>query len=270
MRIRSIIYCTLILLIAGQVAGSECISIIGGMTRQATVQPGSKIEGKVFLRNTSDKPGQVKIYQTDYLFYANGKSLYGDPGKTPRSNASWITYTPHQFTIPPKEIASVYYTIQVPEDPKLFGTYWSMLMVEPIATDSLEMPSTKEGEVRVGIHTVMRYAIQMVTSIGETGARNIRFADKQILTDGSKRVLQMDIENVGERWLNPMVWAEIYDENGLSLGRFEGNRMRLYPECSGRFQIDLSQLAKGDYNALVVADNGDEHVFGSQYKLAVK
>ena len=269
-RTRSVILCLFVLLASCGTAMSAGISMLGGMTRQATVQPGSRTEGKIFLRNTSDQPHEVKVYQTDYMFYADGKNMYGDPGKTVRSNASWITFTPHQFTIPPGETSTVYYTIQAPADNKLNGTYWSLLMVEPIAPGSLEPPKPKKDEVLVGVKTVMRYAVQMVTTIGDTGSRNIKFINKQLSNENGKLFLQLDIENTGERWLNPQIWAEIYDESGASLGRFEGNKMRLYPECSGRFRIDFSQLPKGKYNALVVADNGDENVFGSQYNLEIQ
>jgi len=43
--------------------------------------------------------------------------------------------------------------------------------------------------------------------------------------------------------------------------------MRIYPGTSVRHKIDLSSLPGGKYMALVVADNGDEYIFGAQYTL---
>ena len=51
------------------------------------------------------------------------------------------------------------------------------------------------------------------------------------------------------------------------MGRFEAGRMGIYPGCSARFRIDLSGLPAGRYKAIVVADCGDENVFGAQYDL---
>lgn len=248
-------------------AGAGSVSVIGGLTREATLQPGGRTEGRIVLRNNSDEPQEVKVYQTDYLFWADGRNEYGEPGGVPRSNARWIVHTPQQLMVPPQSTESVHYTIQAPAQEDLRGTYWSILMVEPIAAEMLEPSQPEEGRVTIGIRTVMRYAIQMVTHIGDTGTRELKFADKQLIAEGEQRTLRLDLENTGERWLIPQVWAELYDEQGASLGRFEGGRVRIYPGCSVRYQIDLSEVPPGKYRALIVADNGDEYVFGAQYDL---
>jgi len=266
----TVIIMGLLLGVVAQSAFAAGVSVVGGLTREVSLQPGSKTEGRIILRNGTDKPQQVKVYQTDYLFWADGRNEYGEPGTTPRSNARWITHTPQQLTIPPKSTESVYYTIQVPAQEDLKGTYWSMLMVEPLAGESLEPPKAEEGKVAIGVRSVMRYAIQMVTHIGDTGTRDLKFQDRQLVVDGGKRLLRLDLENTGERWLKPLVWMELYDEQGASMGRFEGGRFRIYQGCSARYLIDLSEVPAGRYKALIVADNGDEHVFGAQYELELR
>jgi len=82
--------------------------------------------------------------------------------------------------------------------------------------------------------------------------------------------LQLDLENTGQRYLRLLVWAELYDEQGTSVGRFQAGRRGVYPGCSTRFHADLSQVPPGKYNALVVADNGDEYVFGARYDLEIE
>lgn len=260
----------LLVALGTEIALAAPVSVLGGLTREIVLQPGARSEGRIVLRNNTDQPQEVKVYQTDYLFWADGRNEYGEPGSTPRSNARWIVYTPHQLTVPPKATESVYYTIQVPQQADLRGTYWSMLMVEPISAETLEPPRQEEGKVTIGIRTVLRYGIQMVTHIGDTGERNLRFADRQLVVEGGKRTLRLDLENTGERWLRPTVWAELFDERGMSLGRFEGGRFRIYPGCSVRYQIDLSEVPAGKYRALIVADNGDEYVFGAQYELDLR
>ena len=265
-RIIALCICT-VLTLAGTARAD--VDIVGGLTRQMTMLPGDKVEGKLLLRNNADRPDHVKIYQTDYSFSADGKDMYPDPGKAERSNASWITFTPRDINIAPRETISVYYTVQMPSDSKLSGTYWSMLMVEPLPDDSM-LANSKNAGIHVGIRMVTRYAVHMVTNIGDSGARDVRFSNGRIVDGTDKRTAFFDVENTGERWLNPQLWAEVFDESGVSLGRFEGDKMRLYPGCSGRFRLDLSRLPKGNFSALVVADNGDEHVFGSQYKFQLK
>jgi hypothetical protein len=260
-----------LLLTAAGAAFSGDVYVVGSLTREATLQPGGKTEGRIILRNTSDEPREVRMYQTDYLCYADGGSVYGDPGSVERSNAPWVTFAPQQLVVPAGEIGSVYYSVEVPGDLEAEGTYWSMLMVEPLGKPSPGSSGSDEGDQNVGIRTVLRYGIQVVTNIGNTGSREMAFRDKSLLAaEDGKRVLRLDIENTGKRWLTPLVWADLYDENGVSVGRFEGGRLRLYPGCSGRFNIDLTQIPKGAYQALIVADNGDDCVFGAQCRLEIE
>lgn len=246
------------------------VLVIGGLSQEKRAKPGESFKGAILLKNTGQSSAEVKVYQTDYFFYADGRNIYGEPGKTPRSNARWLSLSPSRLVIPPQDTASVYYTLQVPMDKELKGTYWSMVMVEPIPKTSPESIQAEKGKVKLGVQTVIRYGIQIVTDIGDTGKRQIRFSDKRLISQEGKKILQIDIENTGERWLSPLVWADLYDTQGKSIGRFEGGKFRIYPGCSVRHRIDLTKVPAGKYNALVVVDNGDESVFGARYNLEIK
>jgi hypothetical protein len=247
------------------------ISVVGDLTHERSLKPGESFEGTILLRNRGTDAGEVKVYQTDYFFTADGKNSYDKPGTQKRSNAAWITLSPSRLTVPPGETASVTYLVKVPDQPDLKGTYWSMIMVEPIAPTSPESVKPEKGKVKVGLATVIRYGVQMVTNVGPAlGEGNIRFLDKKLVRDGEKRIFQIDLENISDRTLSPLLWVELYDKGGRFIGRFESRRTRIYPGCSVRHQIDLSDVPKGDYKAVVVADNGDENVFGAEYTLSVK
>ena len=248
-------------------AGSG-ITIIGGLTRYASLKPGGQAEGRILVQNLGTEPQEVKAFLTDYLFFADGRNLYDPPGTHPRSNAAWVTFTPSQFIVPAQDTVIINYVLQVPPEEKLTGTYWSMLMVEPITT-ALDAPAAEKDKLKLSVQTVLRYGIQLIADIDGTGASSVRFVRQQLVKQNDKCLLVLDIENNGERYLTPLVWAEIFDSEGASLGRFEAGRIRVYPACSARFLIDLTQLSTGKYSALVVADNGDEAVFGAQLKLEI-
>jgi len=239
------------------------------MTHQYKLESGGKTTGAIVLKNSSDGPSDVKIFQTDYAFMADGKTIYDDPGNMTRSNAKWITFTPQQITIPAGETETVYFTVQAPQDKNLTGTYWSVLMVEPMPPSSLEPPKSEPDKVNIGIRSVMRYAIQIVTSIGDTGKSSVKFANKKLIVKTNHRSMQVDIENIGDKWLTPQIWADIFDESGKPFGRLTGNKLRIYPGCSARFEIDMSSLSKGKYNALLVADNSDDNIFGTQCQFEI-
>jgi len=252
-------------------AAAPCLAgivVVGALTHEAELTPGGMTQGRIMVRNDSEHPQQVKVYQNDYLFHADGTNLYGDPGSVARSNAAWISFSPRLMTIQAGETVPVHYALRVPSDPSLRGTYWSLLMVEPIPDGTLDPEGPKNKSMAVA--TILRYAVQMVTHIGNTGACESTIIDKRLVTDNGASALFVDIENTGERWLRPLVWLEVYDDRGAPRGRIEGQQLRIYPGCSVRFQIDLTTLPSGDYTGLLIADNGDEHVFGARYGFSIK
>lgn len=239
------------------------------LSRERTVQPGENYRGTITLRNRDGEPRAVKVYQADYLFFSDGRNVYGGAGSLERSNAGWITFSPRLLDVPPNGSSTVEFAVSVPRDETLVGTYWSLIMVEELASAPPSGQSVSpESEAQAGVRQVLRYGIQVVTHIGDTGIRALRFADKTLtVTADGRRTLRADIENTGERALRPYVWVELYDDSGQRFGRFQTDRRRLYPGTSARYTIDLSDAPGGSYLALVVVDNGDEHVFGAQYSL---
>jgi len=247
------------------------ISIEGGLTHEKVSSAPGMYQGEIVIRNQDETPQELKVYLSDYSFNYEGETFYGDPGKDARSNASWITLSPSRVTIPPKDTATIGYSIAVPDDKSLVGTYWSMIMVECISKDSPESSSAqKEKKLSLGITQIMRYAIQVITHINDTGTKRIRFIQSKVLRENEARILQVDLENIGERLVRPQLWTELYTSDGVSLGRFQGEQFRIYPNTSKRFRIDISRAPSGTLKAIVVADFGENDLMGIQYTLKLE
>ena len=244
--------------------------IVGDLTHQKETIIGKTYQGTITIQNIGQESEEIKAYQTDYLFFSDGKVIYGDPGETPRSNASWISISPKQITIPAQGLASVNYIIKVPDDESLTGTYWSIIMIEPVPEGSPESSRNEENDINLGVRQIFRYGIQMVTHIGDTGTRNLSFIGSRLSKTNGKRMLELDIENTGERWLRAEVWCEIYDDKGYFSGKFEGSKLRIYPDTSVKFSIDLTSLIPAEYKALVIADCGENDMFGITFNLILK
>ena len=182
----------------------------------------------------------------------------------PRSNASWITFGPRQVSIPANEKMVINYQIQVPASDSLSGTYWSVFMVEP--TNPVEDVQKKNG---ISIRTVMRYAIQLITHIEDTGHIQIKFLNTNVIKEGKKRIMEIDIENTGERLARPFVWVEFYNVEGDHIGKFDGRIRRLYPSTSIRQKIDISAVPPDTYKALIIADCGNDEIFGINYTIRI-
>jgi hypothetical protein len=242
------------------------ISVIGNLARTTTIKPGDAFEGVILVKNTGTAPADARIFQCDYLMHCDGSNDYGEPGKTPRSNANWITLSPSRLKLAPGEMQPVRYKGRAPADAKLRGSYWSMIIVEPSSAPAVT-PEGKPDTVALGLQTSVRFAVQIVTEIGKTGTRSLQVLEKCLVKADGKRFFQLDIGNDGERLLIPAIGVELFDQKGASLGRFDAGRTRIYPTCSVRAKVDLTDLPCGKYVAMVLLDSGDTQVMGAQYDL---
>lgn len=243
----------------------------GPMHYEHTLAPGGAAKGSFTLQNPTTRPQTVKLYQTDMLSMAGGKVAYGPVNSTPRSNSQWIVITPQQLNLAPGQSATVYYLIQLPNDVALAGSYYSMIMVEPLRVSDLAPVAPIAGQGQFSFDARTRYGIAITTNIGETGARGMRYTDRRVLTTAQGSVLQVEMENTGERRLGLHIYADVYDEQGVAAGHIELERdVAIQPGCVRSASIPLANLRPGKYSALVVADNGDEYVYGARYDLEIK
>jgi hypothetical protein len=247
--------------------GRAQVGIVNGLTQEKVCKPGEAFQGFITVRNYGAAAEDVRIYQTDYSFTFDGKSYYDPPGNAGRSNASWTTTGQNQLTIPGSSQVDLRYAVKVPDDPSLIGTYWSVIMVEVLPKTEAAPPGAPQKEPSLGITQVMRYAVQIVTHIGDTGSRKLEFVGMELLQETGQKTFQVDVQNTGERWLRTYSRLEIYNLKGDLVGKFEGERLRTYPGTSTRFKFDVSHVMEGRYKALVVLDNKDSYVFGAQYTL---
>lgn len=241
---------------------ADGLQVLGPLTHVTTLAPGGSASGTIPLRNGSAGAVAVAIDVQDYQVHADGHTDFAPPGTIDRSNAAWVRFAPDHLVLPPGAGADIAWTIAIPADATPApGTWWSVLVVAP-DTD----PTAPEAE-GVAVHTVFRYALQMVTEVGEAPPAELAFDQTRLVATDDHAQLQVDVSNPGRRWVTPDVWATVFRDDGTDLGRFDGGRLRLYPGSSGRFAMDLTGLPAGRYTALVVADGGDDAAFGSQLAL---
>jgi hypothetical protein len=257
------------MLVLAPLAARAQVGITNGLTQEKSCKPGEAFESFVTLRNNGPQEETVRIYQTDYTFTADGKSYYDAPGKGKRSNAAWVTVASKQVTIPGLATLDVKYTCRVPANPALAGTYWSIVMFEVVPKAERLKRDADKQDIAFGVSQVMRYGVQIVTHLGETGARSLKFLSTELLQTKAGKTLQVDLENDGERWLRPFSTVEVYSDKGDLVTKIEGERWRLFPGTSARFKFDVSALKPGAYNALIVFDNKDSSVFGVRYDLTI-
>lgn len=245
------------------------VSVVGTLARTVALKPGEAFEGDIVLKNSDRTQAELHVSQTDYLFDATGRNQYGAPGQNPRSNAGWMIITPSRLRLGPGETQTVHYKGRAPADAKLRGSYWSMIMVAPETAPAIT-PDGKPDQIAVGVSCVVRVGVQIVTNLGHDAPRSLAIVKKSLAREADRRILQLDVANDGEQLLIPTVTVELFDRKGVSLGRFEAGRARVYPGCSIRAEADLSRVSPGHYTAMVLLDTGDADVMGAQYDLEIQ
>ena len=246
-------------------AAEAQIAVVGSTVEERVGAPGETYTGTIVVRNLTQQNQPVTIYQTDYVFFADGTSLFAEPGTTPRSNAKWVTPTVRSLLIPPASEMAVTYTVKIPATDSLVGTHWSMIMVEGAAT---EPGRSSGGRPQVGLGAVVRYGVQVATHIRDSGSRKVEFANSKFLTnDDSTQTFELDVKNVGERAYRPALWIEVYDDQGTLRANARQERGLLFPGTSLKQSFALGKLAAGSYRAVVFADSGEDAVFAAQYTL---
>lgn len=245
---------------------SAQVAVDGELTRYRESSPGDVYEGSISIHNTGSKEEQVKVYIRDYFFSSDGSTSYGEPVDNERTNAKWITFFPTDIVLPPGGREEVKYTVRVPGNDELEGTYWSMLFIE-------DVPDKEEAEVdttqTLSILQVIRFGIQLITDMEGETLTQLQFSNIALHSKETGRELEVHMTNVGNKWLKPELYAELYDETGQFVGRYYGEKARLFPSTSVSRVIDLSSVNNGSYRVLLIADCGDDLLFGGRYSLVI-
>lgn len=255
---------------------SADISLIGDMLEQYDSAPGGNYSGSFTVRNIGQKDESVRIFVTDYTYKADGTSHFHESTPNPaheRSNATWVTLDTQKALIAPGEERVVRYSVRVPDQQPVKGTFWSVLIVEP----EIEIQETDTG---VSLTPIFRYAVQIMNHFRDGAKANLKVDDCKVdvqrvkhenKPDASDKEVAyvLDIENDGELGLNPEVTVELLDKDGKTV--FEGKRPKswLLPKCSVRARFDISTLPSGKYSGIVTMDAGGENYFGDQNEVTV-
>lgn len=240
------------------------IVVINGLTHIHQTNEGEIVKGVIEVQNNGFETKAVRVYQKDYLFSHEGEVFYNSPGSNLRSNAKWIDFSPSYLELAPQQKTVINYQITIPEGEQLSGSYWSVLMVEGILPIAPDLP--KNG---LNISTIMRYAIQVATNIGETGTNSLDFIEAKLDKIDGNPVGSIAVINNGERLLIPAVSIELFNEEGVSVGIKKATKKKIYPGTSTRFILDLDDLPKGNYQAVVLADCSEADVFGLNLSLSL-
>ncbi len=254
-----------LLLLAKAVLGGGEVAVLNGLAHEFNVTPGNTYQGRIELQNAADNVQVVTLYQTDMSTLFTGETFYTDSLENNRSNKKWIKLSNLDATIESKEKRSIEFEVNVPKSDSLFGTYWSVIMVEP--RDPIHIQKDKSG---YNIQSKVRYAIQIICNIGETGITDLKFINISQKKYNDKYYLEVDIENTGQILIKPTLSLELFNNEGYSLPIIKSEKQRIFPQSSKKIILDLLDIKPGVYQGILIADCATDDLFGVNITLHLK
>lgn len=262
--LKAIIFTTIFAFLTVSVSNANIV-VLNGLTHENRGQPGETYRGTIQIQNIGKREKSARIYLKDYWFSYAGESKHDPAGTMERSNAKWITYNPELLTLDSNEIATIDYEIKIPDNDSLIGTYWSVIMVEGIT-----IPDTSTINSGVKINTAIRYAIQIITNIGNSGISDLQFLGIELGRENENNILNVTIKNIGERILRSEMSLELFDESGNSFGVIKSDRRKTFPGTSAKATLILKDIKPGNYKGILVADCGEDRMFGTNLSIEIE
>ena len=233
------------------------ISIQDRLTNIFDVSIGEVINSSINIHNGSNEHVNIRITRADFIKNANDEIFYLEPGRYVRSNANWIR-VPQVISIRPDQSVSLPYSIHVPNDNKLYGSYWSIIIIE-------EEPN-RNDIVGHALSISVRYIIQIITNIYGTGTLDLRFRELTFSND----YVSFIITNTGSLWFDTNVKIDIVDDRAEFIGSFTSKGNRVFPELETSVRIPVNLESNQVYHAIIIADCGNNNIFGHQVTFSIE
>lgn len=243
------------------------IVVLNGLSHTYKVENGKVYKGKIEIENTGSQPQNVKLFLQDFSYKSDGTISYSAPHTNGRTNIDWIKFNTNLVTLKGKQKTEIYYEITIPHTISEPGSYWSVIMVEPV--EEIKPSETKQG---VSITSIIRYAIQVITDFDSDKAKpDLKFESVKIEKEEGVKLAKINIANNGNLYCKPSATLEIYNrKNGDKIGTFSSLEMGLLPHTSKSFPIDISKVPPDKYNAVIIATDENENAFALNVELEVK
>ncbi|MBO6517864.1 MAG: hypothetical protein JJ975_15065 [Bacteroidia bacterium] len=254
-----------ILLVFSMAATTKAsLVIVNGLSHEHIVQVGNRSQGSIVIKNTAETPKRAKIYKSDVEHNCDGQTQFNENTERDRCNSDWTLLSDNEIVISGGQSYTLTYEIEPKTDVEQNGSYWGVIMVEEIK--DLDTLTPQRG---VTVTSLIRYAIQIVTHFENENVKNLEIIGVDIDTTKEVNLLAVSINNTGNYMLKPIMILELYNESGEQVYRNEIPYQKVYPGFCKLFELPVEEVPKGTYNGILVADCGDENIYGLNLELEV-
>ncbi|SDW37656.1 hypothetical protein SAMN05444411_101598 [Lutibacter oricola] len=231
------------------------VIILNGLTHTHKTKSGDVVTGIIKLKNTKESEQRVIIYFNDLFQNCGEETVLTNKTTHNKSIEKWVSTEINEYVLQGKEEYELIYTLKIPSDSSLLGSYWGVLMIEveePIKEDSLDYS--------VKLQSKIRYGIQLIADVNDKTSSELEFFDIKIDKDENNVPVSIAVEaqNLGAFYVEPTIVLEVFNEEGEQKGKQEVKFKKIYPKSCKVFTLDISTLPKGNYTGVIVADYGED------------
>jgi hypothetical protein len=239
------------------------VVVTNGLTHIYSGISGTQIQGEIILLNNSDEEQTVNFSLNDAIFSCTENRTFSTTQSHIKSSLKWFEGSLMDKVLNPREQYTYKFVINIPQDQALRGTFWSMLMVDiakPIKREKLTQ--------NIGLNTKMRYAIALITNVNSLDDVSLDFQKVDIDKTTGNKNLTIKIANQHLFIEGVKLSLEVYDDEGKNV--FEKTTIRglVFPGFCKDYIIDITELPKGNYTCLLVADSREKFV-GTNVSLTI-
>lgn len=181
-----------------------------------------------------------------------------------RSASDWIEVQPNKLILQPKQSRKVTVTVNVPNKPKLSGTYWSIIYLTGSASPVEREGTTIMARQRLGVK-------EYITITGTQQYEGYITGFKVV--NPSIPQFQLVFKNIGNVQLDLTGEIRILNQKGTKVQTIEFDGIPVLPGAQRTFQLkdqEGSQLPPGEYQALAIVDYGASTRAGARTAFTLK
>ncbi|QRQ99870.1 hypothetical protein [Dyadobacter sandarakinus] len=260
---KAVIRFILLLFLPGTLQAS--VVILNGLTHVHQVATANaRVQGTIRVRNENAREARILIYRQDLLAACGGVAEYPEAGSHPRSLGNALKTNVDERIVGANEEYEITYTAQLDPHKVSTGTYWQVVMIE------VAEPVKEQPRAGIQVNSKVRYAIQVVVDVGTYEGPRLSYENVVFDKVTSKQgLLKVMLKNNGSFASRANVVLEVYDTSGNKLKTTEPNTRMVYPGYCSTYEIPVSDLSKGKYDCVIIADTGKD-LFGSNIALQIE
>ncbi len=219
------------------------------------ITPGETKHGEILVENPTAQEKSMRLYLEDwyYLPAADGSKEFVAANTTPLSCASWVRFSPSEFTVAAFGRQKVNYSVEVP--PQAQGGRYAVLFFE----NALGKVEAGKEEMKAGMNVVIRIAtlfyVEPLGTIKRIGLiDNLTF--KKGATPNSS-IIQLEFYNTGNVDITCGGTFHIMNKEGIIYARGEFKNVYTFPDKSGNLVAECRGIIpKGKYDLVMTFDLG--------------